>query len=361
MRRSLFYVLLLSSLKALSQDMIYDMSYGNRLSLNPAFAGNDGQGKYRVSMFHHNQYANNRGPFNFSNVSLDYGVCNSPITLGLIAQTDVQGDGFLRTTSFSPIIGSVFQVPNGTISFGMQASFINYSVDWNKYVFADQLNPIYGYTGNPSSNSSAGTINDFTTGLSGGINCTHWTGFGAWNLGISGSNIVRPRFSLLDYSNKLPTRWTIHGAILKKTGQYKNKIDNAIEITSRLDIQDVFRTFVGSGGWYANQFFYLGVGGRISSGYGILRNSLKPIIECRIMPKESVRIQLSYGFNVASNSSGLGNAFEIGLTYVPGVPNCNPINMITNIWSKNKKNSRTGRQKVTCPVFQNAKIGTGTF
>jgi type IX secretion system PorP/SprF family membrane protein len=343
-----------------AQDMIYDMSYGNRLTMNPAFCGNDGQGKIRATIFHHNQYLNNRGPFHYSSAAIDYGVCRSPITFGLVIQNETQGDGLLRTNAISPIIGAIFNGgSNTTFSFGLQANFINYTVDWSKYVFSDQLDPINGYTGQPSSNANAGVINDFATGVSGGANLTRWFSGGAFNLGFALNHVIAPRFSLLDYTRTLPLRYTFHSAMLFKKGQYK--INNAVEIAARYDHQGMFNTILVSGGWYANQYCFLGTGGRLGINPEGIRNSIKPIVELRIMPKENTKILFSYGFNIARNSSGLGNAFEIGIIYVPSVANCNPVNIITSIWNKNKKSSRTGRQRITCPTFQNSKIGTPTF
>ena len=60
------------------------MSYENRLLLNPAFCGGNGEGVIRTSLFHHNVFRPIRGPFNNSSVSMDYLFCDPQIAIGMI-------------------------------------------------------------------------------------------------------------------------------------------------------------------------------------------------------------------------------------------------------------------------------------
>lgn len=366
MRKYLCVILLFCSFIIVkAQDPIFDLSYQNRLFMNPAFCGNDGSGRFRIASFNHEQFINNRGPFNFTSASVDYGICRTPLSIGLIALNENQGDGFLKTNAASLILGSGLSVTDfSALSVGIQFDILNYSVDWSKYVFSDQLDPIKGIT-QISSNSNAPIINQFTPGLSGGINYTKWNHRHTQviNGGLAfHQTLIRSQLALLSTTVQVPSRYTLHFGYLIK--QNPNYIDNAKELTFRHDIQSNNNTSIFNFAYYINSTIVLGIGVRFSLyNQDFYKNSYKPIGELRIMPTETFKIVLSYGYNIANNSSGLGNAIELGIVFLPKAKYCNPLDVFKGgnaqssggVYNKKGK-GKFGKGRQECPVYTKDKI-----
>jgi type IX secretion system PorP/SprF family membrane protein len=345
------------------QDMIYDLTYANRLIMNPAFAGNDGEGKVRASVFHHNQYVRNRGPFRFSSASIDYGICETPTSVGLILQNETQGDGQLSINSAGGVIGHTITFGrNSSISAGLNYTIYNYSVDWNRYVFSDQLDPIRGVVF-ASSNTNAMLITENTHGLNIGASYTAWKirrkrAIYAFNVGASYHHgFITPRASLLQQSVMANERITIHGSTLIK--KRHNLIDNATEISFRFDQQAQFSSSILQIGKYMNDQVFLGLGLRSNLySYENFRNSIKPLLELRLLSKESgLQINAMYGYNAFSNSTGLGGSYEIGLVWVGQDAHCTDI--ISGIFRGRKSKSKYKR--MGCPSFNEAMIEVPRF
>lgn len=368
MKKYLIYIIIsFSFIIVKAQDPIFDLSYQNRLLMNPAFCGNDGGGRFRVASFHHNQFINNRGPFNFTSASVDYGICRSPLSVGMIIWNETQGDGLLKTNAGSFILGIGGPTSDfSALSGGMQLNLFNYNVDWSKYLFSDQLDPIKGYSGQVSSNNNPNLLNQFSPGLTGGVTFTQWTKkhTTVFNVGVAFNHLfIQPHFALLNNTVYVPSRYTFHlGCLLKQNPNY---IDHSVELTCRYDIQSNNNTTIVNGAYYFNSTLVIGAGIRFSIyNQDFYKNSYKPIFEVRIMPNETVKFGLSYGYNIASNSSGLGNSLELGIVFLPKVKFCNPLDIFrperaqnggTSSYSRKGK-GRFGRGRQECPVYTKDKI-----
>ena len=235
----IFYVFVfIFTQKVRAQDPVYSQFYYNRLELNPAFAGNDGGGKFRLNTFHRNLYRPIKGPFNSSNFSLDYGLCNANIGIGLIASNENQGDGFLQTNKIEGVlsVGSLRLGRNFVGSVGFKLGYIFQNLDWSKYTFSDQYDPIFGNV-RPSVNSTL--VSDFSNSplLGIGFNLSHWNWKKtfAWNAGGSGNNLLSPRLGYIS-PYTLPMRLTLYGALTFHRNPTINS--NSYRIFSRLDYQD---------------------------------------------------------------------------------------------------------------------------
>jgi hypothetical protein len=353
-----------------SQDMVFDLTYSNRMNMNPAFAGSDGAGKLRTSAFHHSQFLNNRGPFRLSSASIDYGICDIPLNIGLVLQNETQGDGFLSTNILGAIIGVNLKVGRASLlSCGLSYNLYNYSVDWDRYVFSDQLDPLKGIIYN-SSNSKVGVLSETTNGLNIGVNFTKWKIKGrkrnrdhAFNVGVAYTHqFIRPRESIINISAQSRERLTIHSSVLLK--KKHNQINNAKEFSFRYDQQSFFSTSILQGGIYLNELIYMGAGLRTSYyRFDFLKNSLKPLMELRIYSRESgLQYNLCYGFNAFDNATGLGGSIEFGIVWVARNAFCT--NIISSIFGSGKSgytNSSWGKKRGTCPAFNDALIEVPRF
>lgn len=343
--------------------------------MNPAFAGNGSSGKYRAALFHHNQYINNRGTFNFSSFSLDYGLCKTPISFGLIAQNETQGDGFLTTNMIGGILSVVERLgENSYVSAGGQITNYSFGVDWSKYIFSDQLDPVKGIVSNSSNVSPS--IRGNTTGLSLGLNFTKWHRKNRWvgNFGfLFTNNLIQPRLSLISSNTIINPRFTAHFGLLYK--KQNHLIDNASEVTLKYDNQGNFNSLVFLYGYYFNQYLLVEGGFRLGLNNSFISNTHKPLIGFRLMPSETMKIVLSYGFNPKSDASGLGHGIELGIVILSKRKFCNPLGVFnpsnygdggSNGSSsssgggfKRKRNGKIkgrGGERIECPVYLKSKV-----
>ena len=363
MRLIIIYLIFLIPPFVYGQDFIYDQTYANRLLMNPAFCGHSGSGKYTISLFKHNQFAANRGPFNYSSFSVDYGICRSIFSLGLIGQTYTQGDGLLKTSSISLLSGAAIRLNNRAyMSVGAQYSYISTSVDWDRFVFSDQLDPVFGII-NQSSNANANLFNQNNYGVSIGtkfmiMNRSKMLFF---NPGVAYYHIVRPNNALLNNSVQLPARLTCHLGVLIKRNQ--NYLDNSFELHFRYDNQDQFKTFISRIGFYTKANIVTGISWRNNLYKDNGRfDTHKLLVDIRYVANNGIKYIVSGGLDVANkrtNVNGLGLGFELGIVFTPKPRYCKTFDILKkgggtiDAGYDSRSNSKSKRGKMDCPSFLN--------
>ncbi|MFN4083503.1 MAG: type IX secretion system membrane protein PorP/SprF [Bacteroidia bacterium] len=343
-------------LNALGQDPTNTAFYYNRLELNPSYAGGDGDGKLRTSLVNRNSFQPFRGPHNFSTFSIDYGFCGLPNTnlgIGLIANNEIQGDGFLKINKLDFVLGITQKLSrslNGSVGFRMGYIFQN--VDWNEFIFSDQLDPIRGIV-RPSSNQNANldfsTVNNWSAG--GRLN--GWASKKRiWSVGFAVFNIAEPRIGLL---NRYPIyrRISLHGGMLFKSNP--NYIDNSIMILARFDKQSNFSTSDFFSEYFINKNVSLGFGVRrvLFNNKVFNANMLYPSIYFGFQPNGNFKIFALYENNIFGNSViGKTNNFEVGLIFAPRQKACGLRDLKHIIFGM-------GPEKVpylSCPTFFNSEL-----
>lgn len=208
-QRFLFLLLVLtvflSDLKA--QDPQFTQFYANPLYLNPAFAGT--ARCPRICMNYRNQWPALSGRYVTYSVSGDLHLDALAGGLGVIVTQDDQANGTLKTTNAS-LIYSYQAVINREFSlkFGLQATYMQKSLDVSSLNFGDMIDPRRGFVWNtneatPATNKTGA---DFSAGLL-GYSKNYFFGFAA-------HHINQPDEGLLGTS-KLPVKFTAHaGAII---------------------------------------------------------------------------------------------------------------------------------------------------
>lgn len=208
-QRVLFSLLVLTvfftELKA--QDPQFTQFYANPLYLNPAFAGT--ARCPRICMNYRNQWPALSGRYVTYSVSGDMHLDALAGGLGVIVTQDDQANGTLKTTNAS-LIYSYQAVINREFSlkFGLQATYMQKSLDVSNLNFGDMIDPRRGFVWNtneaiPATNKTAA---DFSAGLL-GYSKNYFFGFAA-------HHINQPDEGLLG-SSKLPVKFTGHaGAII---------------------------------------------------------------------------------------------------------------------------------------------------
>ncbi|MFH0866224.1 MAG: PorP/SprF family type IX secretion system membrane protein [Bacteroidota bacterium] len=218
--------LLLSSVKLFAQDPSFSQFYFNQLYFNPAFSGLSGG--LNVNLAHRVLWPNLPGKFNTSKFSgdIDISGINGMGGVGILATSDVEGDGSLKTFNFGiPISIRPINFSNNIdekyryINFqtGFLVSMVYKSINWDKFVFSDQLDPVDGIV-HPSSFSYPEESNtvfpDFAFGMVGDYQNAP---FGKsqknnWNVraGFAFHHITQPDYSFLGLESKLPVKFVGH-------------------------------------------------------------------------------------------------------------------------------------------------------
>ena len=193
-----------------AQDPQFSQFYANPLYLNPALAGNTDCG--RVNLNYRNQWPALSNAYITLGASYDQYIMGINSGVGVLAMNDRQGDGALSRTGVALFYAYKLRVSEPImISFGVQASYYQERLDWDKLIFASQIDPT---TGNvdpskkplPPENTSINIL-DFAAGAV-------MTYYDKWFVGLAVHHLTEPQLSFYDNSDtRLPMKFTVHGGI----------------------------------------------------------------------------------------------------------------------------------------------------
>ncbi len=135
-----FTIFSINDVKA--QDPVFSQFYAAPLQLNPAFAGNT----YApfITINYRNQWSgfNNFNTYNTYAASFSQFIEGINSGIGLMIQSDDAGDGIYKNTRVSAIYSYKVQVNKEfAIKFGIEGTAVQNTLDWNKLVFPDQIDP----------------------------------------------------------------------------------------------------------------------------------------------------------------------------------------------------------------------------
>ncbi len=346
MKKQIFVVVsLLTNLFVNAQESTISHSIYNRLALNPAYAGNEGNGAARISLNNKIDYFNIRGPFRYYAASIDYGFCNqsmqkTTIGCGLKVDKYTQGDGFLSQTNLNLLFGCHVPISkNVIISGGISIGYFSQFIEWDKLIFSDQLDPILGITSNPSANSNASYQynNSFKPCL--GFKITNWNGDEKyiWTAGFSIDNLLNDGKIGLLSNSILNRRFIFHGAWMYKRNE--KLIDGAIQINSRIDLQENFNIFVLTEEYYINKYLSLGSSQRVANIFSnnFITNTQSAGFLIGIQPGKDFKII----FSGETYLGGFANSYitELGIVWAISNRICNGNDLIRYLKDGPKSNS----------------------
>jgi type IX secretion system PorP/SprF family membrane protein len=176
----------LGAFVAMAQDVHLTQQYANRLYLNPAFAGINGNWSIRLA--HRNQWPALNGSFITNQVAADFRLPDTKSALSLLVQQDRAGVGGLQKWQVSGGYAYHTNLSEGwAMSAGLQASVASLSVNFGNLVFGDQLsdNGMVAVTSAEANRFEPSYYADFTVG---GLVYTDqfWVGFTAAHLNRPG-------------------------------------------------------------------------------------------------------------------------------------------------------------------------------
>lgn len=194
-----------------AQDPAFTQFYANPLYLNPAFAGT--ARCPRVCLNYRNQWPAISGTFVTMSASYDQHIRPLAGGIGVLLMNDRAGEGTLNTLNASFIYSYQLNISRSfAIKAGLQATFVQKTLDWSKLTFGDMIDPRYGFVYNtletqPKLNKS---FVDFSAGI---------LGYGErFYFGAAVHHLTQPEQSFFGNNSRLPMKITGHaGAVIKLT------------------------------------------------------------------------------------------------------------------------------------------------
>ncbi len=256
---SLFISILSFGGRLQAQDPVFSQFFSSPMNLNPAFAGTTYSP--RIALNYRNQWSSIFNAYVTYAVSYDQYFENLNSGIGFSALIDKAGDGIYNTGAFNltyayrlPITDEIF------IKGGVQAGMYQVSLDWDRLVFLDQLDPMEGPI-NVSEENRPEELSKSVFDVSSGIlvySPMFYAGITLHHLNTPNQSLLNVNQGLLD---GLPMRLTLHGgAQISLTRNNNNKFKTFISPNIMYSKQDAFQqvnlgTYVGLGPIYTGVWF----------------------------------------------------------------------------------------------------------
>lgn len=209
LKRILLCLMIAVSLVADAQDPQFTQFYANPLYLNPAFAGS--ARCPRVNINYRNQWPALKETYITTSASYDqhFDAINGGV--GLMFLNDKAGEGTITTTNISGMYAYQLNVNRKfTMRFGLQGTYVQKKLDFNKLTFGDMIDPRYGFvysTQELRPTESRGFM-DFSTGVL-AYTSKVYGGFAVHHLTEPDEAFI------VKGTSKLPRKYTVHaGAML---------------------------------------------------------------------------------------------------------------------------------------------------
>lgn len=204
-----------------AQDPQFTQFYANPLYLNPAFAGSSRCPRYVMN--YRNQWPGITRTYITYSASYDQHVDALAGGFGVLVTNDQAGDGTINTTNASLIYSYYLPVTNTfSVKAGVQASYSQKTIDWDKLTFGDMIDARYGFTTVTQETQNNDNVQnvDFSAGLLGYTN--------SFFIGGAVHHLLEPDEAFLNTgSSPLPMKITAHtGAIIamgNQSAKYKRR------------------------------------------------------------------------------------------------------------------------------------------
>lgn len=190
------------------QDPSFSQYYANPMYLNPALTGTTFCG--RISLNYRNQWPSIPKGFITYNAAFDQSLEKINSGYGIMFTGDRQGEGAITSMVISGLYSyKLMASQRVNIDFGVQAAYHQISMDWDKFIFGDMIDPNTGSVINPTQESPENwnkrvSFVDFSAGLMAGYEDKF---FG----GIAVHHLTEPSNSLeKDGESQLPMKFTLH-------------------------------------------------------------------------------------------------------------------------------------------------------
>ncbi len=292
---------------AQAQDPIFSQFYAAPLQINPAFAGTTLAP--RITANFRSQWAGFEGGYETYAVSYEQSVESLNSGFGFMVMGDDAGNGIYQTNRFSAVYGYRVRInENAAVRFGMEAGLIQSTLDWDRLVFLDQLDPISGPVGQTEEERPV-NLNNTVLDIGAGILAYGESAYA----GLSVKHLNSPDRSLLDINGNLgvglPLRITLHGGWEIPLATGNNRREESFVSPNLLLIKQGEFAQVNGGAYFGFGKFFGGAWYRHT-----INNSDAAIA---LVGLRHGVLRFGYSFDFTVNGLGLprtGGAHELSLT-----------------------------------------------
>lgn len=307
-----------------AQDVYFSQFFMNPVYLNPSYAGT--MKVPRAGVQYRNQWPEFDKAYATYFASFDTYLPTISSGIGFLLFNDVQGNGMYIETSFKFIYSKAIRINRewtmyGSITAGAQINSLNF----NRLIFSDGLDPIYGQhlpTAEMPPDNNNRLFPDFGTGILVFNN--------KYFFGLSAEHLHEPDQSIYsDYSHALPRKYTLHFEVNLQwfhPGQWRKflKLNPNFVIQSQGSEQNI--TY----GIYANRKgISLGIWNRQTT-----HKSNDMIVMAGFIGKQ-MKTAISYDFNLHGVGLRSHGAIEFSISYLlkdPGKKSIFPFYEIPGEW-----------------------------
>lgn len=203
-------IVLVTVMSSSAQDPQFSQFYANPLFLNPAFAGSTECG--RINLNYRNQWPGLSNAYATYNASYDQSLPGINSGFGVLLMNDQQGDGALSSTSISGFYVYKLKVSEPIIvNFGVKASFYQEHLNWDKLIFADQINSATGEISGSTSETPPSSFNISVVDFSVGALMSYYDLF---FVGFAVDHITQPQLSFYENpDSKLNMKISGHASV----------------------------------------------------------------------------------------------------------------------------------------------------
>ena len=136
---------LFCGLNVFSQDPSFSQFYGNQTYFNPAYVGLNGGSTLNFTYRRHWVSVPSKFETMYFNYDSDISGINGLGGIGISAYKDVEGAGFLKNQGLNLMLAHRSNITYSSyLQLAVQGSLISNSVDWSKFTFGDQFDPLLG-------------------------------------------------------------------------------------------------------------------------------------------------------------------------------------------------------------------------
>ena len=307
------FILLLSIALSHAQDPVYSQYYNAPLQLNPALAGNSISPFLSANV--RVQWPSLSSAYNSYSLNYDQQIEGSNSGFGIGILNDQAGNGILKHTKINATYAYTMRVNSDHfIRGGVRAGFIQQSLDWDKLIFGDAIDPQFGAI------SPGGTRFPTAEIQPGNTNTTSFDiGFGLvyagpdFYLGVAIDHLNNPSDEFLTNREKnfpgIPPRYTVHAGYEISLDK-GNKLQESTFITPNI-------LFTRQGGFtQLNMGLNLQVRQLVGGlGYRISNVNGDALIFAAGMRVEEWKFVYSFDFTTSQLGISQGGAHELGIVY----------------------------------------------
>jgi type IX secretion system PorP/SprF family membrane protein len=291
-----------------AQDAAFAQFYANKLYLNPAFAGS--QEGLTLSTAYRRQWNYVPGGFNTYAVSADIQEPFINSAFGFIASKDIEGEGLLTTTNMGFVYGYILKInKTANIHIGVKTSFAQKTVDWNRFTFTDQLDPVLGVV-RPT--TAAPIIQnkryaDFDAGVVARFQSKIFGRDAHNNIGLAVHHLAEPDASMQEIESPLQRRYTFHAGTMVEVVSFNYSQKRILYLSPNLKFDYQGNIKVLTYGLYAvSQPMYIGVFYQNKNGLIDFNNTNALIFTAGFEGELNKDTRFAFGYSYDLSTTGLG-------------------------------------------------------